>query len=114
MINPQTNFLLIKKNYKHPLNSANNSGIYSTYGLINKRRYHTISFLFYTINEPSNHHHIFCPILFTACRAITLSKLIELHRIVIMQVSPGHAFYLGIEFMKVELSLIIDHDYIQN
>ena len=115
MINPQSNFLLLnnKNQYDYSLNFSNNSDIYSTYGLITKGKDHTISLLFYT-NNNVNHNDILCPILFTAYRAINLYKLIELHRAVIIQVSPGHAFYLGLELMKAELSLIIDHNYIQN
>lgn len=114
MVNLNSDFLLIKNKYNHSFNSLNNLGIYSTYALINKRKSHTISFLFYYINKPPHNYHISCPILFTSYRAITLSKLIELHRAVIIQISPEHALYIGIELMKVELSLIIDHDYIQN
>lgn len=116
MINPQSHFLLLnnKNQYDYSLNFSNSSDLYSAYGLITKGKYHNISLLFYITSKHSKHNNILCPILFTAYRAINLYKLIELHRVVIMQVSPGHAFYLGTELMKAELSLIIDHNYIQN
>lgn len=114
MINLQPDFLLINNKYNYGLKLSQNTNAYPTYGLITTSKPHTISFLFYTINHLVNHHHISCPILFTAYRATTLSKLIELHKSVVIHISPSHAFYIGIELMKAELSLIIDHDYIQS
>lgn len=114
MINLHSDFLLINNKYKYALKLSQNTNAHPTYGLITTSKPHTISFLFYNISNPLNHHHISCPILFTAYRATTLSKLIELHRSVIIHISPSHAFYIGIELMKAELSLIIDHDYLQS
>nr|YP_009628711.1 hypothetical protein [Acrochaetium secundatum]QBX88494.1 hypothetical protein [Acrochaetium secundatum] len=114
MVTTEPGFFLMGNKYNYPLNSANDLGMSSKYGLITKREDYTISFLFYYINKCSNNYRISCPILFTSYRAITLSKLIELHRAVMIQISPEHALYIGIELMKAELSLIIDHDYIQN
>jgi hypothetical protein len=55
-----------------------------------------------------------CPVIFTQNKALILSYLIELHREVYKQLSTSHALYLGIELMKVELSVVMQQKYIQN
>lgn len=118
---------MIKKNlelfvstnaYEHTLliNSTNqnlNEGV--LYAVISHRELSKIIILFdYTNTTNYPEEHISCPIVFKADRARTIYKLIELHVAIFNQITTSHAFYLGIELMKAEFSLIMEHNYIQN
>lgn len=85
------------------------------YATINNKEEVGIDVLFYSGNKScSDLLHLPCPILFKASKAKTIYQLIELHASIYTKITPSHAFYLGTEFMKAELALIMQHSYTQN
>jgi hypothetical protein len=102
----------LKKTSLRPKSSLNSKQIYC---IVRQIKPSKIRVIFYQI-----HSNFFgcskmnCPVIFTQNKALILSYLIELHREVYKQLSTSHALYLGIELMKVELSVVMQQKYIQN
>jgi hypothetical protein len=57
--------------------------------------------------------NVYCPICFSAKSSKNLIRLFSLHYCYHF-ISINHAFYLGQELYKAELSLILNQIYIQN